>query len=72
MSNPFAKLISLHVDEHREGYSKLGLDVAREHLNPHGVVHGAVVVAQANDNYAIFKPSKELSLAELLFYCNSG
>jgi len=48
MPNPFAKLISMHVDEHRAGFSKLGLDVAQEHLNPHGVVHGAVVYALAD------------------------
>ena len=53
MPNPFAKLISLHVDEQRIGFSKLGLDVAQEHLNPHGVVHGAVVYALADTGMGV-------------------
>lgn len=44
----FAKLIDLHIDEQRAGFSKLSLVIAQNHLNPHGVVHGAVVYALAD------------------------
>lgn len=76
MPHPFADLIALQTEEVRPGHSRLGLTVGPTHLNPHQVVHGAVVyamadtgmgaalyptlggvlVAQANGNYAIFKP----------------
>lgn len=48
MSHPFAELIALEVEERRAGHSRLGLTVTRDHLNPHGVVHGAVVYAMAD------------------------
>lgn len=48
MPNPFAKLIELKVEEVRAGHSELGLEVGADHLNPHGVVHGAVVYAMAD------------------------
>lgn len=48
MPHPFAELIDLHVDEQRAGYSRLGLTVSTDHLNPHHVVHGAVVYAMAD------------------------
>lgn len=49
MAHPFADLIALQTDETRPGHSRLSLTVGPTHLNPHQVVHGAVV-------YAIFKP----------------
>lgn len=48
MRNPFAELIDLRIEEQRAGFSKLTLDVTGEHLNPHNVVHGAVVYALAD------------------------
>ena len=48
MRNRFAELIDLRIEEQRAGFSKLTLDVADEHLNPHNVVHGAVVYAMAD------------------------
>jgi acyl-CoA thioesterase len=48
MANPFAKLIALHVDEFRAGFSKLSLEVTRSHFNPNEVVHGAVIYAMAD------------------------
>ena len=48
MRNPFAELIDLCIEEQRAGFSKLTLDVTGEHLNPHNVVHGAVVYALAD------------------------
>jgi acyl-CoA thioesterase len=48
VKHPFAELIALRLEEQRAGYSKLSLDVTVEHLNPHDVVHGAVLYALAD------------------------
>ena len=48
MHHPFADLIDLKVDEQRAGHSVLSLVVTEDHLNPHRVVHGAVVYAMAD------------------------
>lgn len=48
MDHPFAELIDLQVREQRDGHSELALVVAAAHLNPHRVVHGAVLYAMAD------------------------
>ena len=48
MPHPFADLIDLKVEAQRAGFSELSLVVTGNHLNPHGVVHGAVVYAMAD------------------------
>lgn len=48
MAHPFADLIDLQVEEQRAGFSRLALVVTNDHLNPHSVVHGAVVYAMAD------------------------
>jgi len=48
MDHPFASLIGLVVEERRAGFSRCALEVAPQHLNPHQVVHGAVVYALAD------------------------
>jgi len=48
MDHPFASLIGLVVEERRAGFSQCALEVAEHHLNPHRVVHGAVVYALAD------------------------
>ena len=48
MLHPFAELIALKIDEQRTGFSQLSLEVSSEHLNPHHVVHGAVIYALAD------------------------
>jgi acyl-CoA thioesterase len=48
MTHPFADLIALRTDETGPGHSRLHLSVAPHHLNPHQVVHGAVVYAMAD------------------------
>ena len=48
MSHPFAELIDLRTQEQRAGLSRLELTVTTDHLNPHRVVHGAVVYAMAD------------------------
>lgn len=46
--HPFAELIDLHVDAQGPGSSELHLDADARHLNPHRVVHGAVLYALAD------------------------
>ena len=48
MHHPFADLIELRTLEQRAGRSVLAVTLAPKHLNPHRVVHGAVVFALAD------------------------
>ena len=43
--HPFADLIGMQVERLEEGEARAWVDVAEQHQNPHGVVHGAVVFA---------------------------
>lgn len=38
----------MQVDERETGYSRLSLVVTEDHMNPHNVVHGAVIYALAD------------------------
>lgn len=46
--HPFAELVGFSVDAQTPGRSVLSLDVVPQHLNPHQVVHGAVLYALAD------------------------
>ena len=48
MNHPFADLIDLRIEEQRAGFCKLSITVTEQHLNPHNVVHGAVIYAMAD------------------------
>jgi len=48
MDHPFADLIGLTVEQQGDGKSTLLLPVDGRYLNPHGVVHGAVIYAMAD------------------------
>jgi acyl-CoA thioesterase len=48
MHHPFADLIALRTEETAAGHSRLGLTVGPAHLNPHQVVHGAILYAMAD------------------------
>jgi acyl-CoA thioesterase len=48
MRHPFAEHLALAVESSGEGRSRTALQIAPEHLNPHGVVHGAVLFALAD------------------------
>ncbi|MGZ3247770.1 MAG: PaaI family thioesterase [Croceibacterium sp.] len=48
MKHPFADLIDLRFEDSSAGSSTLTLVVGAQHLNPHGVVHGAVLYALAD------------------------
>ena len=53
MDHPFAELIALRTEEQGHGHSRLSLEVAPEHLNPHRVVHGAVLYALADTGMGV-------------------
>ena len=53
MHHPFAELIGLVVEEQRSGFSKCRLEVAEHHLNPHRVVHGAIIYALADTGMGV-------------------
>lgn len=46
--HPFADLIDLAVTPDGKGGSKATLTAEHKHMNPHGVVHGAVIYALAD------------------------
>jgi len=46
--HPFADLIGLTITALQSGESSAELCVTQDHLNPHGVVHGAVLYALAD------------------------
>lgn len=48
MHHPFSDLIGLRFEKQPRGFSKCSLTIAEHHLNPHRVVHGAVVYALAD------------------------
>ena len=48
MNHPFAKLIGLEFESAHAGRSVCRLETDERHLNPHGVVHGAVMYALAD------------------------
>jgi acyl-CoA thioesterase len=48
MKHPFAEHIALEVKEQAAGRSRCELVIAPQHLNPHQVVHGAVLFALAD------------------------
>ena len=47
-NNPFGKLIGLRLSQWGDGVCICQLTVKEEHLNPNGVVHGAVIYALAD------------------------
>jgi acyl-CoA thioesterase len=44
----FTDLVGLEITDVEEGYSRTALEVADEHRNPYGGVHGAVLYAMAD------------------------
>ena len=53
MDHPYAELIDLVVGERGVGHGTCSLRIARKHLNPHGVAHGAVLYALADTGMGI-------------------
>jgi acyl-CoA thioesterase len=53
MQHPFAELLDMQVQEQRDGQSCMSLVVAPAHLNPHRVVHGAVLYALADTSMGL-------------------
>jgi acyl-CoA thioesterase len=48
LAHPFADLLEFRVDHQAAGASTLSLSVGPMHMNPHQVVHGAVLYALAD------------------------
>lgn len=48
--NPFADVIGLRITEAAEGRCRSELKVGPETFNPHGVVHGGVIFAMADNS----------------------
>ena len=48
MRHAFAELVDLQIEHQAQGASTLALSVAPKHMNPHNVVHGAVLYAMAD------------------------
>ena len=48
MQHPFAELLDMQVVAQHDSQSHMRLSVAPQHLNPHQVVHGAVLYALAD------------------------
>ena len=70
VSNPFAEHIALAVESVSDGRSVTTLCIAPEHLNPHGVMHGAVAFALADTGmgaavYTRLKPGQSCATIEL-------
>ncbi len=48
MDHPYADLIGLRMTEQQAGRSRCVLEAEEKHLNPHRVVHGAILYAMAD------------------------
>ncbi len=48
MKNPFGNLVGLEIDSVKDGSARGRIGIAQHHLNPHGIVHGAVPYALAD------------------------
>jgi acyl-CoA thioesterase len=46
--HPFADLLGFQVAERGDGHCQVLLEIRPEHMNPHGLVHGAVLYALAD------------------------
>jgi acyl-CoA thioesterase len=46
--HPFADLLGFSVSSRAEGRCSIELDIAPEHFNPHGIVHGGVLYSVAD------------------------
>jgi acyl-CoA thioesterase len=53
MRHPFADLLAMKVEEQHDGRSRMSLAVGPDHLNPHHVVHGAVLYALADTSMGL-------------------
>lgn len=70
MDHPFADLIAMQVHDRRAGASTLRLDADQRHLNPHQVVHGAVIYALADTGmgaalYPTLAPGEQCATIEI-------
>jgi acyl-CoA thioesterase len=72
MDHPFAELLDMQVQEQRDGQSRMSLVVAPAHLNPHQVVHGAVLYALVNRGRTVANLDSRIYLGETLLAHANG
>lgn len=48
-TSPFIELIGARLDEWREGYVRMSLELEERHTNPMGMMHGGVVTTMMDD-----------------------
>jgi uncharacterized protein (TIGR00369 family) len=48
-TSPFIELIGAQLEEWREGYVRMSLELQDHHTNPNGVMHGGVVTTLMDD-----------------------
>lgn len=68
--HPFGELIGLSFSECRDGFSSCSLEITERLLNPHQVVHGAVVYAMSDTGmggalYASLEPEQLCATVEI-------
>ena len=51
-SDLFREYLEIKVDEIRDGYAKMSLEVTKKHTNAHGFTHGGVLFALADCAFA--------------------
>lgn len=66
----FQKVLGLDIYEREDGRARARLAVAEDHMNPHGVVHGAVLYAMADTSmgaavYTRLEPGESCATIEL-------
>lgn len=64
-ANRFVNLLGLDAVEVREGYAKVRVEVRQEHLNLHGIGHGAVVFAALDEAFQLASNSYGTSAVAL-------
>lgn len=52
-NDPYAKFLGMTVDEVKEGYAKVSMDVTDNMLNIHGTANGGVIFSLADAAFAI-------------------
>ncbi len=73
----FGKLIALEMTERGTGTSRCRLSVSAIHLNPHGVAHGAVIYAMADQGmgaavYSLLEPEESCATIEIKIVYMAG
>jgi acyl-CoA thioesterase len=52
-ADPFAKLLGIEIEEARDGYARARVSITEELCNCHGVTHGGLLFALADQAFAV-------------------